>query len=255
MNSTEIFSFPKRKSQNLKDGLKMTISIILSGGIGSRMKMGETPKQYLHLCGRPIISYSLRSVGRHPDVDGMVIVADKGWRSLIAECLEKEEIKIFFDFADPGETRQLSIFNGLKRVRECHIVAETVIIHDAARPLVSRELISRCLHALPGYDGVMPVLSAKDTFYLTNKKGKIVQLLERSALVAGQAPEVFNFEKYYQAHLEMPHKELMKINGSTEIAVLKGLNVVTIEGDERNIKITTPNDLMLAEKYLEEKVL
>ena len=98
----------------------------------------------------------------------------------------------------------------------------------------------------------MPVLPAKDTFYLTDGHGKVTQLLNRSALAAGQAPEAFVFRKYYAAHLQMSREALLKINGSTEIAVLNGFDIVTVEGDEKNIKITTPNDLVLAEKYLKE---
>ena len=230
----------------------MTIAILLSGGIGSRMKTDGMPKQYLPLCGRPILSYSLQTFDAHPEIAGTVIVADAAWRARITEWMEQDGIRKFVAFADPGETRQFSIFNGLGKAAECCSNADAVIVHDAARPLVSTALISKCLEALPGHDGVMPVLPAKDTFYLTDGHGKVTQLLDRSALAAGQAPEAFAFRKYYEAHLQMPREELLKINGSTEIAVLSGFDIVTVEGDERNIKITTPNDLVLAEKYLKE---
>lgn len=228
------------------------IAILLSGGIGSRMKTEGMPKQYLPLCGRPILLYSLQTFDRHPAIMGAVIVADVAWRDLITAWMEQNGITKFVAFADPGETRQYSIFNGLRKVAECCENADAVIIHDAARPLISAELISKCLAALPGHDGVMPVLPAKDTFYLTDGHGKVTQLLNRSALAAGQAPEAFVFRKYYAAHLQMSREALLKINGSTEIAVLNGFDIVTVEGDEKNIKITTPNDLVLAEKYLKE---
>lgn len=228
------------------------IAILLSGGIGSRMKTEGMPKQYLPLCGKPILSYSLQTFDRHPAITGMIIVADAAWRDLITTWMGQSGITKFVAFADPGETRQYSIFNGLRKVAECCENADAVVVHDAARPLISAELISKCLAALPGHDGVMPVLPAKDTFYLTDGHGKVTQLLNRSALAAGQAPEVFAFRKYYEAHLQMPRGALLKINGSTEIAVMNGFDIVTVEGDERNIKITTPNDLILAEKYLKE---
>ena len=230
----------------------MTIAILLSGGIGSRMKTDGMPKQYLPLGGKPILSYSLQTFDAHTEIAGIVIVADAAWRDRIKVWMEQDSISKLIAFADPGETRQFSIFNGLRKVAVCCKKVDSVIIHDAARPLVSAELISKCLEALPGHDGVMPVLAAKDTFYLTDGHGKIAQLLNRFALVAGQAPEVFAFRKYYEAHLQMPHEELLKINGSTEIAVMNGFDIVTIDGDERNIKITTPNDLVLAEKYMKE---
>ncbi len=230
----------------------MTIGLILSGGIGSRMATNGIPKQYLSLCGHPIISYSLQTFDAHPSIAEMVIVADKIWQEQITECIDRSHITKPVFFADPGETRQYSIFNGLKKIVQSCTNTDYVIIHDAARPLVSGKLISRCLGALFGHDGVMPVLPAKDTFYLTDGHGKVVQLLNRSALAAGQAPEAFVFQKYYEAHLKTPRKELLKINGSTEIAVLNGFDIVTVDGDERNIKITTSSDLTLAEQYMKE---
>ena len=229
----------------------MTIGLILSGGIGSRMHTGGMPKQYLQLRGRPVITYSLRAFDKHQQIDGIVIIADVNWRCKITQWMADDGISKFLGFADPGETRQYSIFSGLRQIDSLGKGQGTVIVHDAARPLVSQELISRCLQALPGHEGVLPALPAKDTFYLTDAEGRVSQLLPRSLLAAGQAPEAFTFASYFKAHLEMPREELLKINGSTEIAVLMGLDVVTVEGDERNIKITTPSDLVLAEKYLE----
>lgn len=229
----------------------MNCAILLSGGAGVRMGAG-LPKQYLSLCSKPVITYSLCTLNSQPEVDLIVIVADEEWRELLSRWMEEDKIAKFLTFADPGQTRQFSILSSLKTLRECSVTIGSIIIHDAARPFVSSELISRCMNALCRHDGVMPVLQAKDTYYLTDTNGKVVQLLNRSALVAGQAPEVFDYEKYYEAITELSTDELLKVSGSTEIAILAGLDVVTVPGDERNIKITTPNDLLLAEKLLEE---
>lgn len=230
----------------------MTCAILLSGGVGARLGSGM-PKQYLALRARPVITYSLRTLDAHPAVDAIVIVADAAWREAILRWMEMDGIAKFLAFADPGRTRQLSVLSALERVRACGTHVGFVLIHDAARPLVSADLISRCMDALPGHDGVMPALRAKDTYYLTDAGGRVAQLLNRSMLVAGQAPEVFAYKKYYGAHLGLPADALLRLNGSAEVAVLGGLDIVTVQGDERNIKITTPNDLLLAERYLEEQ--
>lgn len=268
----------------------MNCAILLSGGTGTRMGQ-DIPKQYLTLHGRPVVTYSLGTLGAQPEVDGIVVVAHEDWRERILEWMSEGSgiegaREKFLAFADPGETRQLSIWNALVKVRECDANAkanstavakakananaiakanananmnantdanvDAVIIHDAARPFVSRKLLSRCIGALSGHDGVMPVLHAKDTYYLL-ENGRVAKLLDRDALVAGQAPEVFDYGKYYAAHEALSREELLRVNGSTEVAVLAGMDVVTVEGDERNIKITTPNDLRLAERYLEEE--
>ena len=117
-----------------------------------------------------------------------------------------------------------------------------VIIHDAARPLVSAETITACLEGCREHDGVMPALPVKDTVYY-GAGGKIESLLDRSRVIAGQAPEAFRFEKYYGANLKLLPDRILQINGSTEPAILAGMEVQYIPGDERNFKITTQTDL------------
>lgn len=239
-------------SQKSADWSKMVTAIILSGGIGSRMKTDGFPKQYIEIHGRPIISYSLKTFNECPKIDKIVIIADISWWDKISEWINKENISKFAGFADPGETRQYSIINGLKEI-ERFGGTDKVIIHDAARPLVSSKLITACLENLDDCDGVMPVLPAKDTFYLLDGHGMASKLLPRSLLAAGQSPEAFVYMKYYDANMSLSHDEILKINGSSELALKCGLTVKTVPGDERNIKITTPNDLTLLEAYMEEE--
>lgn len=229
----------------------MNIALILSGGTGTRMNL-DLPKQYIEFRGRPIISYSLSTFDSHPLIDRIVIVADRQWWGEIDKWIEEFGIKKFVGYATPGETRQYSIINGLEQIKRDGR-ADKVIIHDAARPLVSNKLISACLEDLDNCDGVMPVLSAKDTFYLLDEQGMASKLIPRSLLAAGQAPEAFDYEKYYAANMSLSRDEILKINGSSELALKCGLTVKTVPGDERNIKITTPNDLTLLEAFMEEK--
>lgn len=229
----------------------MTAALILSGGTGTRMGL-DLPKQYLEFRGKPVISYSLSTFGHHPLIDRIIIVADRQWRGEIDKWIDEFGIKKSVGYADPGETRQYSIINGLKEIKKLG-GADKVIIHDAARPLVSDKLITTCLENLDGCDGVMPVLPAKDTFYLLDGQGMASKLLPRSLLAAGQAPEAFDYKKYFDANMSLSHDEILKINGSSELALKCGLTVKTVPGDERNIKITTPNDLTLLEAYMEEE--
>ena len=118
----------------------MTFAIILSGGAGTRMGL-DLPKQYLEFRGKPIIEYSLSTFDRHPQIDRMIIVADRQWWGEIDKWLDDLGIKKFAGYADPGETRQYSIINGLKEIDRLG-GADKVIIHDAARPLVSDKIIT-----------------------------------------------------------------------------------------------------------------
>ena len=221
----------------------MNIAIILSGGIGSRMGL-NLPKQYVMVNNRPIISYCLQTFFEDENTDAIVIGVADEWKEFVEENVAKLNPHKPIYYAQPGETRQYSIYNALKVVKENGFSNEDVVlIHDAARPLVSHELIARCYNGCKEADGIMPVIQVKDTTYLSEDGKHIQSLLNRSHLWGGQAPEAFRFCKYLWAHDEMPREELLKINGSTEIAFKAGLDCQMVEGDPMNFKITTPEDL------------
>lgn len=231
----------------------MNIAIILSGGVGSRMGL-NIPKQYVVVNGQPIISYCLQTFLCNEHTDAIVIGVADEWKEYIIEQMEKLHPAKPVFYAAPGETRQYSIFNALRVVKDQGYSDDSfVIIHDAARPLVSDELINRCYEACNRADGSMPVIAVKDTTYYSEDGKSITSLLDRSKLWAGQAPEAFVFGKYLQIHEKMSHEELLKINGSTEIAFKQGLKVEMVEGDPMNFKITTPEDLSNFESIINGK--
>lgn len=221
----------------------MNIAIILSGGVGSRMG-SDIPKQYIEVNGEPIISYCLQTFLNIPTVDTIVIVVAEEWKSFVRRVVDAMKPQKEVYYANPGETRQYSIFNALSVVEKIGGGEDDiVIIHDAARPLVSQVLIQSCLEGCKDADGVLPVIPVKDTIYRSTDKKQITSLLNRSELFAGQAPEAFRFGKYLKLHQGMAREDLLKINGSTEIAYKGGLNIKLVPGDEVNFKITTPEDL------------
>lgn len=227
----------------------MNTAIILSGGVGSRMGL-NCPKTYLLVHNRPIISYCLKIFQNHPKIDNIVIVAAKEWQDFILKWLEKEEITKFSSFADAGETRQHSIYNGLLASKEYTDDNGIVIIHDAARPLVSRKIISDCIDTAKKYGGAMPVIPVKDTVYFSETGKKIDSLLDRNTLFSGQAPEAFRFLEYLSIHESVTDQEITNTVGTSQIAFNHGIDVHFIEGSERNFKITTAEDLKTFETYL-----
>lgn len=233
----------------------MVTALLLSGGTGTRIG-GEIPKQYIEVKGRPVIDYCLRTLLSHEGIDGIQIVADEAWRETIRNCVEQiqEEGEAsqqggrgnrkFRGFSAPGKTRQLSILNGLEDIRQYAGDSDCVLIHDAARPLVSAGQISACIEAVrAGHDGALPVLPMKDTVYLSEEGRAVTSLLDRKKVFAGQAPEAFVLGKYYEANKALLPERILEINGSTEPAVLAGMDIAMIDGDEGNFKITTKQDL------------
>ena len=212
------------------------------------------PKQYVMVNDQPVINYCLKTFLENSNIGALIIGVADEWLDFVKEHVAMLNPSKPIYYAKPGETRQYSIYNALYVVRDNGFSDDDlVIIHDAARPLVSDALINRCLDGCKEADGIMPVIPVKDTTYLS-KDGKHIQsLLNRSHLWAGQAPEAFRFGKYIKVHDEMLREDLLKINGSTEIAFKVGLDCQMVEGDPMNFKITTPEDLSNFESIINNK--
>lgn len=235
----------------------MNIALILSGGTGRRMGL-DIPKQYIEVCGRTIIYYCMETLSGHNGIDAIQIVAEEEWQELISESVKKiaetDEPGIsekFRGFSKPGTNRQLSILSGLEDIKKYASDSDYVLIHDAARPMLSARQISDCLDAVIGHDGVIPVLPMKDTVYSSEDGRTITSLLSRSRIFAGQAPELFVLGKYYEANTSLLPEDILKINGSTEPAVMAGMDIAMIPGDENNFKITTKSDLERFEQTIQ----
>lgn len=156
----------------------------------------------------------------------------------------KENIDIKWKgFSAPGSNRQLSIYHALEDCMAYASPDDHVMIHDAARPLVSDACIAASFEAVRRHDGVLPALPMKDTVYLSADGKRISSLLDRKQVFAGQAPETFHLGRYYEANRALLPERIKEINGSTEPAILAGLDVAVVEGDEGNFKITTVQDL------------
>lgn len=226
----------------------MNVALILAGGSGVRLG-SDIPKQYIPVNGKMVITYCLEVFGIHPQIDAIQIVAHIGWRENIQDQMPEKVQNKFRGFSSPGSNRQCSILNGLQDIVQYGGKQDIVIVHDAARPLVSASMLSSCVDACREHDGALPVLPMKDTVYLGDGD-KITSLLERERVYAGQAPEAFVLGKYYEANRRLIPDQIGRINGSTEPAVMAGMDIAMIPGDEGNFKITTPADLERFRKLL-----
>jgi 2-C-methyl-D-erythritol 4-phosphate cytidylyltransferase len=227
----------------------MNTAIILAGGVGSRMG-ADRPKQFLMVQDKPIISYCFEIFQNHKSIDNIVVVVSDEWQDFVKDYAKQCGITKICGYASAGKTRQHSIYNGLKCIEENAPDTNIVIVHDAARPLVSNQIISDCITGATDFDGAMPVISVKDTVYQSADGKKIGCLLKRSELFAGQAPESFKFKKYLKIHNEVSDEEIGLTAGSSEIAYRHGMEITMVKGSERNLKITTQEDLKTFETIL-----
>lgn len=226
----------------------MNIAIILSGGTGSRMKL-SIPKQYVEVGGKPIIGYCLDTFQKTEIIDKIAVVCHNDWKDYIGEYSEQHGITKICTYAESGASRQGSILNGLLACKSFASDKDIVILHDAARPLVSEKMLAEVV-SIGDFDGVMPVLPVKDTVYYSENGKSIGKLLNRDKIFSGQAPESFFYGKYLDINTSVGQEEINATRGSSEIAFKHGLNVKLIEGDEGNYKITTIADLEKFENFI-----
>lgn len=232
----------------------MITALVLSGGNGSRLS-NDFPKQYIEVGGMLIISYCIKTLSASNEIDAIWIVADEKGQNIILKSIIKSDInKKIKGFSTPGVNRQLSIYNGIKDIKRELFDTELVLIHDAARPLLTTTEIKNCIRASIGHEGAIPVLPMKDTVYMSVDGETISGLLQRKQVFLGQAPEVFVIDKYIEANEQLiewvedyseisSNSSILNINGSTEPAILAGMDIAMILGNENNFKITTRADL------------
>lgn len=208
----------------------MNAGLILAGGSGKRLVGCSLPKQFIEIGGKLVISYSLQVFENCRDIDLICVVADDKWRPQIGDYL----------FAEPGISRQHSIYNGLRALKP-H-APQCVVIHDAARPLVTDKDISQCIQAAAGYDGATPALPVNETIYRSFNGITIASTLNRDELFIGQTPECYDYNKYLSAHEQ--YADMLDIfHGSSEIAVNAGMKIGFARGNTDNFKITSNADL------------
>lgn len=227
----------------------MHYAIILAGGSGQRLG-STTPKQFICIGGMPIIAWSMCTFQQMEEIDGIIITCAKEYQSFVKNICTEYSITKFCAFADSGKTRQLSSFNALCAYQ--YDDNDIVIIHDAARPFVSEEVVRKCILAAEQYGAAGTYLPVKDTIVEINN-GFVHKNLRRENLRAAQTPQCFRYTLIHSAHLQAQEMQIFDATDDINLVLLIGGLAVAIEGDEQNIKITTPQDLTLAEMIAQKK--
>jgi len=222
--------------------------VIVAAGRGKRM--GESiNKVFLNLNGKPVLYHTINAFENLPVVQEIILVVSKGD---IKYC--EENIVNKFRFAkvkkivEGGEERQQSVFNGLMSVNE---KATIIAIHDGARPLITSEVILQAIEAAYLYKAVGVGVPVKDTIKVVNNQNVVINTPDRRTLWSIQTPQVFEKEIILNAH----KKAIADGFAGTDDTVLierMGIDVMLVEGDYKNIKITTPEDLIIAEAFLKK---
>lgn len=221
--------------------------VLLAGGVGKRMG-AAIPKQYLELAGRPIATYSLATFAAMPAVGEIVVVCEPEWRDVFESAHAALPRALPLKFARPGAERQDSVCNGLE---EISAQAGLVAIHDSARPLVTPKDAAACFADAAAVGAAVLGVPVKPTIKEVNAEGMVVKTLQRAALWEVQTPQVIRPALLRQGFALVAEKGL-EVTDDVSIIEAMGLPVRITPGAYTNIKVTTPDDMSVALKFLEE---
>ena len=219
-------------------------AVIAAGGMAQRMQ--GVNKQILKIDGIPVLVRSIRALAAIPEIREMVVVA----RPELFEQLEgwKQEYHLpDFCLTAGGDTRQQSVLNGVGCLSE---QVEYVVIHDGARPFADRQLIDRCLQSAVEHQAATAAVPVKDTIKQAADDGSIASTPDRSRLYLTQTPQIFHAQLYRRA-AEQAQAEGLDFTDDCQLMEHLGHRVCLAQGDYRNIKITTPEDIVIAQAIAE----
>ncbi|MBR3812180.1 MAG: 2-C-methyl-D-erythritol 4-phosphate cytidylyltransferase [Agathobacter sp.] len=226
-------------------------AIVLSAGVGSRMK-SDIPKQYMDLAGKPVIYYSLKAFEEAGFSSIILVCGKEDVEYCQKEIVEKHNLKNITAIVPGGKERYHSVFEGLKAVGE----ADYVFIHDGARPMLSQEVIKRLKEAVLVEEAAVAGMPVKDTIKIVDDEAYVADTPERQYVWQVQTPQCFSFPIIYEAYQSIiqDEEEGWTIPKITDDAMVLEYatdhEVKMVEADYRNIKITTPEDLAIAQVFL-----
>lgn len=222
----------------------MISAIVLAGGRGKRMNYHKS-KQFIEIKGKPVLVYTLEKFIYNKSIDEVILVLPEDEVDYCKkEVLQKYSLKVD-RIVIGGKERQDSVFNALEAMEK----ADIVLIHDGARPFISEKIIEEGIKYANIYGAAAPGVTPKDTIKIKNEDNISVDTPDRNTLVAVQTPQCFKYDEIYQCHRKIKEENAI-VTDDTSVVEKYGHKVYLYEGDYTNIKITTPEDLILAERLI-----
>ncbi|MBN1551836.1 2-C-methyl-D-erythritol 4-phosphate cytidylyltransferase [bacterium] len=224
--------------------------VVLAGGSGQRYLSSE-PKQFDTICQQSILEISIRAFITVQGLASIVVVSHPSWITRTKQVCSILNVKTpSVEIVPGGPTRQESSFNGVQAIKGNS--RDLVLIHDAARPLVTHELISRILTAASTVCAAIPIIPLKDSI-IAFDQGMVIDYPERNCLAAVQTPQGFQIDCIRHAHQLAKSERFANAPDDGILVMRAGYPVATVQGDEINIKITSPEDKIFAESYLNKR--
>lgn len=232
----------------------MNIALLIAGGKGTRMNQ-DIPKQFLNINDKPVIVYTLKAFQKHPQIDAVLVVCIDGWQEILWAYARQYHITKLKWVVNAGENGMLSIRNGIMELKKHCGNEDIILIHDAIRPNVSQEIISGCIAQCRIKGSAVASVPCAEAMLLKREEDdeNAEQLVNRDMLVRAQTPQAFPLKKLLWAHEEAIKRGIVNSVATCTLMIELGEKVYFSMGSEKNIKITTTDDIEIFKALLMAK--
>lgn len=236
--------------------IEMNIALLIAGGSGARMNQ-DIPKQFLNVNDRPVIVYTLEAFQKHSDVDAIAVVCIDGWETILSAYAKQFGITKLKHIIPGGECGQASIRNGVYELEKHYDKDDIVLIHDAIRPMVSQEIISDAIVKAQKYGSAIAAIPCAEAMLVVeDQDGDVITSQEtfpRDHLKRTQTPQAFPIGKICDVHRKAVEAGVLNSVASCTLMIEMGEKVHFSAGSEKNIKLTTTEDIDVFKALLQAK--
>ena len=228
----------------------MNIAILTAGGIGSRTHQ-DLPKQFITVDNKPIIIYPLEAFQQHPNIDEIYVACLEGWNLVLEAYAKQFNITKLKKIVIGGTTGQGSIYNALKAIREDHTEDDIVVlIHDGNRPMVSQDIITDNIVKQSIYGSAVTVIPTAEVVFVSKDGESSNEALNREELWRTQTPHAYRFDELWNVHCQALKDGVTNTAASCSLMQKYGYTTYFSKGSEKNIKITTVEDIEIFKALL-----
>ncbi len=231
----------------------MNIALIIAGGVGARMNQ-DIPKQFINVYDKPVIVYTMEAFQKHPDIDAIEIVCLEGWHDVLRAYAKQFGIAKLENIVCGGKNGQDSIRNGLYDIAERHNNDDDIVlIHDAIRPMLSEEIITENIRVCKEKGNAITVIPCTAAMLKTYDSVSTTEQVPRDNLKITQTPQTFFVNEIVEAHKEALSKGITNSVASCTMYIELGRELYLAQGSEKNLKLTTAEDIEIFKALLSAK--
>ncbi len=230
----------------------MNIALLIAGGKGNRMGQ-DIPKQFLTINDKPVIIYTLEIFQNHPEIDTIAVVCINGWETALQSYANQFNITKLKHIIPGGDCGQTSIRNGVFELEKYYSADDIILIHDAIRPMVSEEIITNCIQTTKDHGCAITCIPCAEAMLQTEDGKTSSASFPRENLKRTQTPQGFKLKDICNLHREAIEKGILNSVASCTLMIELGKKVYFSAGSEKNIKLTTIEDIDIFKSLLATK--